>query len=794
MKTGGSIVALIGAALVAGAMSVSGAPSASVDYASLAEGAFKGTVRRAETRDRQLGVIELFRAALLFCRSGRHLDSLDVLFDVAAEMQDRREESRGCGNFRWNWRDGFVMDYNAVDFCMEYASLIARDHLDALSSGQRAKFKDLLDWSIRGALAHRVRDSYTNIAIMNAVNLVLLGEACDRPDVFAEGVKRLNAFMLNTALYGVCEYSSPTYSAVDVDNLHRLHANVRDPAVKAKAERLLRLFWTDLAASSFAGAGRLGGPHSRDYDYLYGMGAVASYLRQSGLVSVASAGESPIVDYAEDDWRPDDSIRELVRRVPRLVVSRWGCEKEQCRVYWAGRHVALGVAGANYWNMDVPLAVDFAASNRMARGYFIADGRRDPYGRKRIPEGQGPHQKTLHLRPFWAGVQRACDALGMAVYRYDDIPEESPTLESHFVIPSDADEIMVDGRPVELRAGQPFSMELPSGGTVFVRHGDGAMAVRAVWMRGVGGRPAKAAFVWDALAEVPACRLTVAHHDYWGATADSPTAPRPGAAFWVRVSDEAGTRSSFAKFRERFLADGAKRPDALAGGADSELRLAVVGEEGPLTIALERSFDADSASCSPLPEPAVLAVDGRDLGMEALGEVPGLAAYRAEEERTRKSMEANVVTVPPDGEVVWEAEKGAVKPKMTIADDPLAGGGKYVWAPGEPGAGGGGPGEISWQLQVRKTGKYRLRGRVNAPTPDDDSFYVTTVEGVYSSHGVKGRKLLPRTDWSVGVTKGAWKWSDFPLELELTKGPCVLTLSVREDGTKIDRLALTPFE
>ena len=59
---------------------------AKVDYAQLAEGAFRGTVRNAETHDRNLGSIRLFQTALHFCRARRHLDKLDLLFDVAAEF------------------------------------------------------------------------------------------------------------------------------------------------------------------------------------------------------------------------------------------------------------------------------------------------------------------------------------------------------------------------------------------------------------------------------------------------------------------------------------------------------------------------------------------------------------------------------------------------------------------------------------------------------------------------------------------------------------------------------------
>ncbi|MBR1588126.1 MAG: hypothetical protein IJ658_07360, partial [Kiritimatiellae bacterium] len=445
------------------------------DMARRAQGAFNGTVRKAMARDRALGASELFHAAFVFCESGKHLDQLDLLFDVAAEMQDRNPDSRTFGNFRWSWRDGLVMDHNAVDFCMQTGSLLARDHLGKMTPGQREKFLALVDRAISGSLAHRVRDSYTNIAIMNAANLVLLGEARDRRDAFDEGVRRLDAFTLNTALFGVCEYSSPTYTAVDIVNLHRLHAYVRDASVRARAERLLKLFWTDVCASSFAPAGRLGGTHSRDYDYLYGMGGVAHLLRAVGVAAPLEGKPEPQqLELVLSGWRPDASITSIASRAPRSLVSFWGEEDDKYRTAWIGRNVSLGVSGANYWNMDIPLAVDLASRTRMARGYFIADGRRDPYGMKKIPEGNGPHQKTLHLRPFWCGVQRGRDALGLAVYRPGDVPPDTPTLESHFVFPSDVDEIIVGEEHVAPSRGKPFARPLAAGECLFARKGAGA--------------------------------------------------------------------------------------------------------------------------------------------------------------------------------------------------------------------------------------------------------------------------------------------------------------------------------
>ena len=749
-----------------------------------ADGTLRGLVRQAEGRDRSLSSVGLFAGAYNILRANVGLEKLDVLFDVAAELQDRNPDSRSYGNFRWYARDGFVMDYNAVDFCMQEGSLIARDYRDRLTAAQRAKFDRLCELAIEGSINHRVRSSYTNIALMNAVNLVLLGEAYGRADVLEAGVKRLDEFILNTAICGVCEYSSPTYTAVDLNCLHRLRQFARDKGVIDRAERLLRLFWSDVAASSFTPSGRLAGAHSRDYDYLFGLGGVAAYLRAAGLAApLPGKPETPPLPFELSTWRPDAAIRELAARTPRTVVSMWGEEPDKVRVLWTGKNISLGIAGANYWNMDIPLSVDFASTNSIPRAYFIADGRRDPYGRKKIPEGNGPHQKTLHLRPFWAGAQRGRDALGLVAYRPGDIPPETPTLESHIVFPCDVDEVFVNDERVPVTGdAPPFARELKPDDAVFVRLGAGACGVRVPWARDVRGGKARIAVVRDGAFGVRAFRLTVAHHDAWGLLVTA--APVPGAAFWVRVTDNAADPAAFAAFRASFRASA-----ATARADDARVEVGARGEEGPLALVANSPFFAPE-KIEPQQPAVVLAVDGRDIGAEILGDVPGLATYRAELARMKKEMEENRIYVRGIRPVRWEAEKGVVTLKMRVEKDSAASGGAYVWTPGEIGGRGSGPGSVSWQLEVKDAGTYRLWGRVLAPTPEDDSFCVSANVGAYAKSGTRGPVVLPRTEWHLGQSHG-WTWREFPADLTLPKGPVVLTLHTREDGAKIDTLILT---
>jgi hypothetical protein len=111
--------------------------------------------------------------------------------------------------------------------------------------------------------------------------------------------------------------------------------------------------------------------------------------------------------------------------------------------------------------------------------------------------------------------------------------------------------------------------------------------------------------------------------------------------------------------------------------------------------------------------------------------------------------------------------------------------------PAKPGErGGSSVGSATWRLNVAAAGKYCLWGRVQAPTPDNDSFFVR----VFNDEG----EILGRTDWPTGVHK-EWHWVPLvigggrtPTALDLPSGTVSVQLRVREAGTKIDRFFITP--
>lgn len=734
----------------------------------------ESTWRKATQRAENLTSRELFTYALALCEANVHLERLELLFELAKRLQERDPDSRGYGNFRWRWSDGAVLDFNAVEFSMQGGALLWLRHRNRIPSPARETLREILEYAVQGCLRHRVRESYTNIALMNAQNLILLGEVLGQPEVADEGYARLERICLYTYEFGIHEYCSPTYYGTDLDCLVLIEAFCQRERGRKQAQALLELFWTDIALNWFPASQRLGGARSRDYDYLRGLGYLDVQMWMFGWLTDGPQGGINVIYPALAAWRPPARLRQMnLHRFPRLVRQSWGISAVHSRTHYLHRDVTLSSAGANYGPMDFPLTVDLPGERNFPRCYFIPDARRDPYGKKKIPAG--PHQKTLHLRPFWAAAQRRGDALGLVIYRDRDRPENPATLESHWVMPRGGEGFWVGDREVEISDGKPMALPLKPDEAVVLRQGTAAVGVRVPWARGLDGQPAPRALVYDG-NPYGVVRLTVAHHSFWGV--ESPQA-NAGAAFWVRIGSGLDTDEAFQQWRHQFT-----MAPAQVEALPEHVLIKVEGTDGPVVVGAAAPYTGCFA-LEPSPSRAVLELDGEDIGRRILKEIEPLKSYQMQRAALLP------VKVSAEEGVYWEAEAGQVMPPMTTAQDEKASGGEYVWMPGQPGAGGGsGLGSVTWHLRVPRAGTYYLWGRVLAPTPNDDSFFVRLF--------TETSELVSLAEWHTG-THPQWEWTRMalnrasePTPLQLPAGEVSLQLRVREDGTKIDRLFITP--
>ncbi len=139
---------------------------------------------------------------------------------------------------------------------------------------------------------------------------------------------------------------------------------------------------------------------------------------------------------------------------------------------------------------------------------------------------------------------------------------------------------------------------------------------------------------------------------------------------------------------------------------------------------------------------------------------------------------------------VWlEAECTELSGNWEIHEDDACSNGKYLMvrpgteALGEPTADT--LDHLVYPFHIPENGHYRVWGRVSAPSPDDDSFWIRMDNGSWAN-------------WNSIPGGSGWEWDDVhnylndnPMTYYLDTGVHTLTLCFREDGTAIDKFYLT---
>ena len=719
--------------------------------------------------------------ALTLCEAREHPERIERLLALARRMQDQDSQSKQWGNLRWYWRDRSVTDPNAVEFVMHDALLVDIRHREWLPEKARNELDELLRWGIEGCRRHRVPTDYTNIAILNAGNLVVLGERLHRADAAAEGYRRLDGICALSAVLGVHEFCSPTYYGTDINGLMLIQSYAKGERQRKQADALLRLFWTDIAANWFPAAQRLGGCHSRSYDYLRGIGALDWHLWVNGWLESASPGSAERCEPWADQWTPPPKLAEMARRqIPRLVRQHWGMLPAESRTQMIYPEVALSCCGAAYGNQDSTLVVDLSGSRDLPRCYFIADGREDPYGKMKFETGAARHAKALHLQPFWAAAQRGCDALGLVIYRGRDVKGSEVTrVQSHFVFRR-PDAIWLDGKLLTIPKRTPekkSEVTIDGSDCLVLRYGSAAVGISIPWVKVQKSGTVDAKIIDDGNS-YDCLRISIDHGslvDIENARKDETAA---GALLRVRVGSGLSRDADFNGWRKEFQDSQVHLNECSA----RRFQVAASGKDGPLSIIVESPWDQPSrVQLMPIPYQGVLEVNGKEIGRPLLTAVEPLSSFPA------NSGPLEHIAVPPGKPVYWNATEGLVLPGMTVCEDAKAPGRRYVVqeasAIGEP------SGIVLWTLQVERAGRYRLWAHVSSTDPKQGKFEIRVVGG--------DGAVMPSGDWLLRSSDG-WQWKPleivgraFPLLLDLPKGLVRISLQARQSGSRIDRLMLT---
>ena len=699
------------------------------------------------------------------------LEPITRLLRVAEEMQDKNPESRTFGNFRWNWSNTGITDPNAAEFALARMLSMHFDTPEPITGEARNILNRLLERSVNVCLDRRIRPDYTNIALYNAVHLILLGQVLDHPEVTQEGTRRLQNIAFNIWDHGIFEYNSPAYYFIDVDALQLGLRHADDPQTKQMIRTLLDLFWTDLSLHWYKPGMRLTGAQSRTYNYLFGTSV--QMTRHFSFADLAPyddrARYNGVLNSFRASYQPPPEIVKLNDQYPRWIARNWGPDQGQWAAVYMFDDITLGTAGAKYdarQNMvqvvDMP---DEIAGAPAPRSYFIADGREDPYGTKLYPTGRAELRKALHLDALWFGAQRTVDSLGIALYPPEAVADPVVfNVQSHFVVRK-PESIWIGDKEVTLSLHQPVNI---GDSPVVFRYKTCAFGIRVVWTRHQNGEPAEV-FLIDDGNEHGVYRLTVEHgtpQEHDAAQERGALASRlyAGAAFWVRIASRLETEDHFSDWRQQFIAAKVHRLEV----KQNDIDIAVAGREGIVAVSL--ADVADSVITEPAAPMGILTLNGKDLGRPILERIPKIARF------ARQSSEAELITIDPSG-TYWEAESGYAFFEGAVEPDSSASGGLAVRINHD----------VAWKLQVEQAGEYTLWGRVQTRDPQHDSFFVEAAQRL--PDGSFMRRLV-NADWHLGVCSD-WTWVRLPMPIRLESGVWRLTLKPREYEGRIDQLFLT---
>jgi hypothetical protein len=356
------------------------------------------------------------------------------------------------GNIFWYNGNTVINDANGVEFCMQRAVVLWILYQDQLSPQAKTTLQEILTLGSEGIKRHNVKLSYTNIILMKISNLLMLGEYFDKPELAETAYRLFKGWIVYSYQNGICEYLSPTYYTVDIENLSLIYHFTKNPEIKQVAETAFTYLWTDIAVNWYQPALRLGGTHSRDYDRLYGHGAIDAFVKHAcwnGDAAAQKAFNSVFYNYAYVP--PDADLRAYIGHdVPRFIYQRWGEKAYQRATNYIGHNFSVGSAEANYYNMDkTPFVVNLGSGTQVPVINFFMDGRSDYYGFKKIRETSG-HIKSLHLNPFVSSVQNDGEVLFLAASK-DNTDSTAAKLESVITLPADA-EIWCNNRKLSLNA------------------------------------------------------------------------------------------------------------------------------------------------------------------------------------------------------------------------------------------------------------------------------------------------------------------------------------------------------
>lgn len=332
-------------------------------YAKRAEKIYLDSTAKTST----LTVQEIGNTALYLCMSQADQSKIEHLLrtEFGAQMMDDTYPTFGQLPSRINSSD--ITNNNSLELGCQALGPILIGYDNRLSPNLKKWLEPHLKAAMIALRKQNVPVKNTSACLIKAVDLILIGTAIYDGEAIYDGTRLLDDWIAYTKQSGIHEFNSPQAYEQDLNALNMGYLFAPDKLSKSKFKAVLDYFWQDISAHYYPPIHATTGARGRDYDLLFGGGAVDNYASLAGLASLPSpveyqANEVYMLLNAVDTraYRPAKNFLDLATTYPRTVECRWDDSPANDTYTYITRDYSLGSAsGGNFGITDKMLVAHF---------------------------------------------------------------------------------------------------------------------------------------------------------------------------------------------------------------------------------------------------------------------------------------------------------------------------------------------------------------------------------------------------------------------------------------------------
>jgi hypothetical protein len=301
---------------------------------------------------------ESLEFAIALAETGESPDMMRRIVEESLRYQDLREDSHTYGN--WFWMDYLteILDPNAVSFMVpNYHYLVVRRR-NLLGEDLAGRILEALERAGDALLAHRCQWAYGNIYLLNILSKLQIAELTGSERMRTLGYIDWQEWLSHTDRFGITEFNSTTYTAVQISALEAMTEVPADEVFHRQVHRVLEYYYTETCLHYHPGSGLFAGPKSRRNTVPYSMSMLHTVLYCQ--LGIHPPEDSPYnANYALTDYVAPSEVLALATKKPLpmdlTLTSRHAGLKRRA---WIDESYALSSAhGGQYGASDVLLEV-----------------------------------------------------------------------------------------------------------------------------------------------------------------------------------------------------------------------------------------------------------------------------------------------------------------------------------------------------------------------------------------------------------------------------------------------------